>query len=60
MDWFVISLLPDLKCYENSLNLIPSLTHSTFIEHLLCTSHSSRPGPPLMELKVNQEGRYKP
>lgn len=33
MDWFMISLLPDLNCYGNSLNLISSLIHSTFIEH---------------------------
>lgn len=41
MDCFMINLLPDLKYYENSLNLIPSLIQSTFIEHLLCTRDSS-------------------
>ena len=56
MDWFMISLLSDLKCYENNCNVIPSLTYSIFIEYLLCTRHCSRPGPALMELKVN-EGR---
>lgn len=40
--WFMTSLLPDLKHYENSFNQIPSLINSIFIMHLLCTRHSSR------------------
>ena len=48
---FMINLLPDLKCYENSLNLVPSLIHSTFMEHQLCARHYSKAGPALTELK---------
>lgn len=55
-----ISLLPALKCYGNTLNLIPSLIHSTFIEHLRCTKALIWTWPCPHGVEVHMESKYKP